>query len=67
MPLSGLLGRVAYAALMGVLAFLLFFIIGVVVKHYEQEIGLKLEVFSPLIGLLVGIVVFFLKPTPTIP
>jgi hypothetical protein len=64
MPFSGLIARAAYAVLAGVITFLIFYFIGVVVFHFEQTIGMKLEQFSPLIGLLVGIVCFFRYPTP---
>lgn len=66
-PLTGLIGRIAYAVLAGVVAFLVVYILGAIVNHYDTTIGLKLEQFSPLIGLLVGIVYFFARPTPTTP
>lgn len=67
MKLTGLVGRIAYAILAGVIAFLVVFILGVIVTHFEATIGSKLEQFAPLIGLLVGIVYFFVRPTPAPP
>jgi hypothetical protein len=67
MNLSGLAGRIAYAVLAGVVAFLVVFIIGAIVAHFEAAIGSKLEAFSPLIGLLVGLVYFFARPNSVPP
>lgn len=61
-PLSGLIGRIVYAILAGVVAFLVIFILGVIVNHFDATIGAKLEQFAPLIGLLVGLVYFFARP-----
>ena len=52
--LSGFAGRVVYAILAGVVAFLVVYIIGAVVMHFDATIGGLLEQWSPLIGLLVG-------------
>ncbi len=62
-PLSGLIGRIVYAILAGVIAFLVFFILGVIINHFDTTIGSKLEEFAPLIGLLVGLVYFFAGPS----
>lgn len=59
LPLTGLLGRICNAILNGVIAFLVVFILGVIVMKFEATIGTKLEQFAPLIGLLVGLVTFF--------
>lgn len=67
MNLSGLLGRIAYALLAGVVAFLVFFIIGAIVVHFDTVIGTKIEDLSPLIGLLVGLVYFFARPGTPVP
>ena len=63
-PLSGLIGRALYALLVGVITFIVFYIIGAVVAHFDANIGLMLERFSPLIGLLAGLVTFFTRATP---
>lgn len=67
MPFTGIIGRVAYAILAGVIAFIVFYIIGVLAAHFDANIGGIIEKFSPLIGLLVGIVTFFRYPTPLVP
>jgi len=67
MNLSGLAGRIAYAVLAGVIAFLVVFIVGALVVHFDATIGGILERFAPLIGLLVGIVYFFIRPNPSPP
>ena len=66
MNLTGIFGRIAYAILAGVVAFLVVFILGVIVTHFEATIGAKLQDFAPLIGLLVGIVYFFVRPATPI-
>lgn len=66
MPFSGLMGRVAYALLAGIIVFIAFFIIGVIATRFDATIGNKLEEFSPIIGLLAGLVVFFTRPTPPV-
>lgn len=66
MPFSKLLGRTAYAILSGVVIFLVVFILGVVLAHFDATIGGKLEQFSPIIGVLAGIVVFFAYPVPPV-
>jgi hypothetical protein len=63
--LTGLAGRVVYAILAGVVAFLVVYIVGAVVMHFDTTIGSLLEQWSPLIGLLVGLVYFFAGPKPT--
>ena len=62
--LSGLVGRIVYAILAGVVAFLVVFIVGAVVTHFDGTIGSLLEEWAPLIGLLVGLVYFFAGPRP---
>jgi cation transporter-like permease len=66
MKLTGLAARIAYAVLAGVVAFLIVFVLGVVVKKFEAEAGTKIMDFSALIGLLVGIVYFFARPNPSV-
>lgn len=60
--LTGLIGRIVYAVLSGVVTFLIIWIIGAITAHYDTNIGAKIEDFSPLIGLLVGLWVFFAQP-----
>ena len=61
MPFTGLLGRIVYALLAGLVAFIVLLIIGIIVEKFDAEIGELIQKFAPLIGLLVG-VLYFLRP-----
>lgn len=62
MNLRGIVGRVVYVLLAGIVTFLIVFVIGVILFHFDSNIGGKVEAFAPLIGLLVGLLYFFTRP-----
>jgi hypothetical protein len=64
MQISGLVARLAIAALSGIITFIVFFAIGVVLVHFDATIGNLVKEFSPLIGLLAGVISFFRYPSP---
>lgn len=63
MNLSGIVGRALYALFVGVITFLVVWILGAIIVHFEAAIGAKVEQFAPLIGLLAGLVQFFAGST----
>lgn len=66
MRLTGLAGRIAYAVLAGVVTFIIVFIIGVFATSFSAEVGALLKQYAALIGFLVGLVYFFLRPVPPV-
>jgi hypothetical protein len=66
MNFKGIPGRIVLAILVGVLTFIVMFIIGVIAAKYDAEIGNVLKSFSALIGLLAGLFTFFTGRTPTV-
>ena len=66
MKLSGMAGRIVKAILVGVVTFIVVFIIGAIVAHFDGEIGGMIEKFSPLLGLLAGLVMFFTGESPIV-
>lgn len=62
MNLSGLPGRAAYAILAGVVTFVVLLIIGIIIASFYPEIGEVIKKFAAVIGLLVGLVTFFVAP-----
>lgn len=65
MNLGQFLARLAYAALAGVIAFLVVFGIGVASVHWvDVSFGNKVEDQATIIGLLVAIIYYFARPVP---
>ena len=62
MNLSGLVGRIAYALLAGIVAFVIILILGVIIGKFDAQIGDILQKYAAIIGLLIGIVYFFVRP-----
>jgi hypothetical protein len=60
--LTGLAARIVYAILAGVVTFIIVYILGAIVVHFDSSIGALIEKFAPLIGLLVGLWYFFGRP-----
>jgi hypothetical protein len=61
MRLSGLAGRIVYALLAGVVTFVVILILGVIISHFDAQVGSILEKYAAVIGLLVGLVYFFTR------
>lgn len=62
--------RVLYAVLAGVLTFVLFWAVGALIVDNSMknaDIGQKLKDFAPLVGLLVGLLTYFVNPAPKTP
>lgn len=62
MNLSGLPGRIAYAVLAGLITFIVVLVLGVLLNSFSPEIGSILTRFAAPLGVLVGLVTFFLSP-----
>jgi sulfite exporter TauE/SafE len=62
--LTGLAGRIIAAILYGVVTFVVLFILGLIVAHFDQSIGSFIEKWSAIIGLLAGLFVFFVGHRP---
>lgn len=59
--------RVLVAVLVGVIVFLVVWAVGSVLKTNHADLGVKLEDWSGLLGLLVGLVTYFTNPNPSNP
>lgn len=61
MNLSPLASKISWAVLYGVVTFIIVLIIGILLSGLggQAEIGDVLKRFAPLLGILVGIAVFF--------
>lgn len=71
MNLSGLIGRLAWACFAGIVAFLIVLGIGLLIVHFLNNpsgtsYGNEVKGQAVIIGLLVGIIYFFVRPTPTL-
>ena len=62
--MTGLIGKAIYALLVGVVTFLVVFILGAIIVHFEAAVGQKVEDFAPVIGLLAGLAQFFAGGVP---
>lgn len=63
--ITGILGRIVYAVLVGVVTFLVVYVIGALLVQFGVSAGTKVEQFAALVGLLVALVAFFTRSTPT--
>lgn len=67
MRLTGIVGRVVYALLAGIVAFILLLILGVIIGKFDSQIGDIIQKFAAVVALLVGLVYFFARPvTPVL-
>lgn len=66
MKFNGILGRIVLALLVGLITFIVVFILGVIIGKFDAQIGDVIQKFSPLIGLLAGLVKFFTGESPLV-
>lgn len=65
--LSNIVSRLAYAALAGIVAFLIVLGIGLIIVHFlDGSYGNRVQDFSVIIGLLMAVIYFFSRPSTPI-
>lgn len=66
MNFKGLPGRIVLALLVGIITFIIMFIIGAITARFDAEIGQLIKTWSPLVGFLAGLFTFFTGHSPTV-
>jgi hypothetical protein len=62
-----MIARIVYAVLVGVVTFIVLLILGIFVTKVDVNAGNIIKEMAPLIGMLVGVLYFFVKPYPPQP